>query len=341
MIKAIAREAFFIKKADLPKDVREELIEKYTFRFYDDKACQPCEFLPDRHCEVCQQCGAYSGGAQLAKPVKIKDKSYFTTPLGDEAGLRRLLDSHHLNVKVVDRQIDNPMTKRIKFIGTLKPFQAEAVDVMIKKQRGVIKAPPRSGKTVLSTAAVCRIGQKTMILAAQKEWLDGFHETFVGSGTQEALTNCSSKKIGYPKKYEDFLKYDVCLVTYQTFNSERGKKLLKKIVKLFGCVVIDECFPAGTRVVTNKGPVNIEDIVANFRDYTVLSYNHSSNTYEWKPVISGQQKTTAKRLLRFTDENGKTFTCTENHRIWSEDRQEYVYAKDLILGESLKTAKVP
>jgi superfamily II DNA or RNA helicase len=39
---------------------------------------------------------------------------------------------------------------------------------------------------------------------------------------------------------EDFEKYDVCLVTVQTFHNERGQKLLKKIRDMFTVLVVDE-----------------------------------------------------------------------------------------------------
>jgi len=128
----------------------------------------------------------------------------------------------------------------MKFTGELRDHQREAVDVFKKKKSGVIKAPPRSGKTVLSTAAICEIGCKTIIMASQREWLDGFYETFCGSDTQKPLTNAKKSQVGFAKKYEDFLKYDVCLVTCQTFNSEKGQKLLRKVRDLFTVMVIDE-----------------------------------------------------------------------------------------------------
>ncbi|WP_440705518.1 hypothetical protein, partial [Klebsiella pneumoniae] len=78
----------------------------------------------------------------------------------------------------------------------LKDYQPAAVDAILKKKRGVLKAPPRSGKTVMGAAAVCRLGKKTIIMASQREWILGFQETFIGSDTQAALTNCRKTQIG-------------------------------------------------------------------------------------------------------------------------------------------------
>ena len=239
-VKMYAREAFYIPIKDIGKKLANKIIEKYTYRFYEEKACAQCDWLKDRHSDNCDTCPAYKGGMQLAKKVEVNEKKFIVTPAGDKAGILKLLEKKGFDVTVKSKREEIPFKRPIKFTGTLKPDQAEAVKAIHKKKNGVIKAPPRSGKTVLSSAAVCEIGMKTIILAAQYSWLAGFRETFLGSKTQEALTNAKSKYVGYAKKLEDFEKYDVCLVTYQTFNSPGGRKLLKKIRDMFTVLVVDE-----------------------------------------------------------------------------------------------------
>lgn len=236
-IKVVSREAFFIKKDDLNKKQLAALNENYQFKFYEDKACESCDWLPDRHCSTCDNCAAFKGAVNLSKDVKVGSSTYLSLPAGDLTGIKKILGD---DVKIKAKHIDSPMKRKMRFTGELKDFQEEAVQAICRKKRGVVKAPPRSGKTVLSTAAICRIGQKTIILAAQREWLDGFYETFCGSDSQKPLTDAKKDQVGFAKKYEDFVKYDVCLVTYQTFRSEKGKKLLRKIRDLFNVFVVDE-----------------------------------------------------------------------------------------------------
>jgi superfamily II DNA or RNA helicase len=235
-----AREAFLIKKADLPPDVREEIVEKYKFRFYEEPACNTCEWLEERHGPTCDNCAAFKGGADLASPVKIGTKEYLKTPLGDPRGLKQVLENNGLDFKFKRHFPTTDMKRKIRFTGTLKDYQPAAVEAIVKKKRGVIKAPPRSGKTVMGAAAICQIGGKTLILASQREWLLGFQETFIGSDTQPALTNCRASQIGFCKTFEDFLKYDICLVTCQTFWSPKGRKLLRKVRDFFRVIMIDE-----------------------------------------------------------------------------------------------------
>jgi superfamily II DNA or RNA helicase len=237
-IKVYARESLLIQSNQLSERLTERLKDKYKLMFYEEKACADCEWLPDRHCSTCDNCAAFKGGVELAKNVVINEKTYLSLPIGDKQGVEEVLK--RFAVKYVSKHKKVPFSKTIKFTGTLKPFQREAVDAIKSKKRGVIKAPPRSGKTVLAAAAACELGGKTIILAAQREWLDGFYETFCGSDTQKPLTNASPKKVGFAKTLADFERLDVCLVTYQTFRSDKGKRLLRKIRDFFEVLIVDE-----------------------------------------------------------------------------------------------------
>lgn len=243
-IKVVAREAFFIKKADIGTKTATSLIERHKHYFFEEKACDVCEWKqdrlasPDRLSDACPNCAAFKGGVSLAKEVKVGKNSYISLPAGTRVDLKKVLAKHDL--EWVSKRKVHPLARPIKFTGQLKDHQEEAVEAFCKKQYGVIKAPPRSGKTVLSVAAVCKIGCKTIIMAAQREWLDGFYETFCGSETQIPLTNARKNQIGFAKTLADFKKYDVCLVTYQTFRSEKGKRLLERIRDMFTVCIIDE-----------------------------------------------------------------------------------------------------
>lgn len=245
-LKVVVREAFFIRKKDIkPTDV-EALKKRHTHLFFegDGKPCESCDFnedrlaSPDGLSDQCPNCAAFKGAVSLVKDMKIGKNTYVSVPGGDRKGIKEILKRYDLTFK--SKQPREEMSRKIKFTGTLKDYQREAVDAIKKVKYGVVKAPPRSGKTVLSSAAICEIGGKAIIIASQKEWLDGFYETFCGSETQPALTNAKKRQVGYCKRLEDFEKYDVCLVTVQTFHNERGQKLLKKIRDMFTTLVCDE-----------------------------------------------------------------------------------------------------
>lgn len=261
-VKVHAKNAFYIRSDKIDKATKEAIDEAYTFRFYDESACAKCELLPDRHSEACDTCAAFLGGAALSKTIKINNNKYISVPHGDIKGLTKILHKHNYELEVDTHHPSAVFHKKIKFTGELRSHQTPAIEAILEKKIGIIKAPPRSGKTVLATAAICKIGKKALIIASQHAWLRGFHETFCGSSTQKPLTNASKKRVGFPKTIADFKKFDVCLVTYQSLIRATGLKKLDKIKNMFGVVVIDEVHQTpATRFAQTIAALNSEYLV--------------------------------------------------------------------------------
>ena len=328
-LKIIAREAFFIKMSSLTSSEIEEAYERNSFQFYNEANCERCPYFQERPCDTCEECPQNLGLVKMAKKVDIGSNRYLSLPLGDTAGLKSIFENRELNI--VAKFPIVKMKHPVKFTGKLRPEQVEAVETLKKKRRGVLRSPPRTGKTVMASAMICDLGYKTIIMAAQRDWLVNFHETFVGSGTQKPLTNISKKNIGFAKTYEEFKKYDIALCTYQTFNSPKGQKLLERISQLFTCLFVDECFTYGHRIRTELGMVSIGDIVrGKVNPSTALSYNHETDITEFKKIESITEKKT-KQLVRLTV-GGKSFLCTPNHKFWVPSLNKYVQAKHLTPG---------
>lgn len=219
--------------------VRKTLIERHTHRFYEEKACKTCDNRIEKHNDICDQCPAFLDEYQLAKNVVVGEKKYLRVPIGTWLKTEALLESRGMDVTVKNKAPKTEI-KKIKFLGQFREGQEEAMHAMLKKKRGIMTAPPRSGKTVTGTATICKLQRKTLILASQRDWLRGFHETFVGSKKQKALTNIDPKRIGFCKTLEQFQNTDICLATVQTFRSEKGQALLEKIKSMFEVVFVDE-----------------------------------------------------------------------------------------------------
>lgn len=231
-------DAFYVRLSDIGKELADEVIDKLSFRFYNDSACEKCPYYADRHSDVCDECPQYHGRISMGRAQSMGDNTYLRIPAGDSNILETLLQVDH--VKIIEKNKLIPMSTRIHFLGTLLEYQKPAVADLIYYERGILKSAPRTGKTVMAAAVVCKLGLKTIIVAAQRDWLVNFHETFVGSKTQEGMTDISQKKIGFAKHEEDFDKYDVCLCTYQTFISDKGQELLKRIRRKFSVLICDE-----------------------------------------------------------------------------------------------------
>lgn len=215
------------------------LEDRHHHRFYEEKACKKCENRGERHNDLCDQCPAFKDEYRLASKVVVGENKYLKLPIGTWAKTEALMESKGLEVTVKNKAPKTEI-KPIKFLGSFREGQEEAVEAIVRKKRGILTAPPRSGKTVTGTAAICRLQRKTLILASQRDWLRGFHETFVGSKKQKPLTDIKAKRIGFCKTLKDFQEKDVCLATVQTFNSEKGQALLKKIASMFEVIFVDE-----------------------------------------------------------------------------------------------------
>jgi superfamily II DNA or RNA helicase len=233
------KEAFFVPISQLTEDEVQQAIQDGTFQFFKDSQCERCEFYQDRPTDTCEGCPANQGIVRTVKRVTKKDRPYLSLPLGYPRAVKRLADGREVEYRVHFPIV--PMRSTPEFTGKLWHYQTPAVKSLIEKKRGVLKSKPRTGKTVMAAAAICKLRLKTIILAAQHDWLANFYETFVGSESQKAMTTISKKRCGFARKLEDFEKYDVALATYQQFLSPKGQKLLKKISSMFSVLVLDEC----------------------------------------------------------------------------------------------------
>jgi len=247
---------FFKERIYIPEKIvdMDEIEKRFHRTVYNEEKCLSCEFYEDRHCDVCDECPGFIGTFKMYKEKVSGGKNYIGIPYGARDQIKKVITR---SAKGKDLRACPPFkTKGIKFIAKEKPYQRKARKKMIERGYGILKAPPRSGKTVMATSIVCKLQSKTIILASQREWLVGFYETFCGNKSKKIkpfttipdLESSNKKIIGFPKTLKEYEKYDICLVTYQSLNSRGGKRLLKKIKDMFGVLVLDECHDAGAPV---------------------------------------------------------------------------------------------
>lgn len=252
VIKVIRREGFYLriddKKSDAVRELVSSLEDRYTYMLYKEAACEKCPYKEDRHGENCDSCQNFLG---VRATGGIKDMGehgvYLKVPRSQGKVLLGKIKAHGLydKTKLIDkRPADIPMSRRVKLKESveLRDYQKSAIKVICNPKgiAGVLKSPPRTGKTVMGAAAICALGQKTLILASQTEWLYQFRETFVGSQTSPAMTTVREKDIGFPKTLADFSKYDISLCTLSMFKSKKGQLLLQQVRDMFPVVFIDE-----------------------------------------------------------------------------------------------------
>ncbi|MDC0764914.1 polymorphic toxin-type HINT domain-containing protein [Brevibacillus sp. AG] len=109
-----------------------------------------------------------------------------------------------------------------------------------------------------------------------------------------------------------------------------GGKLVKKAAKTMDELFECNCFTAGTKVLTEDGEKNIEDIVVGDK---VLSKNDKTGEIAYKKVTHLHRN--KKEYIYELTVGNQIIETTDNHPFWVEGRQ-WVLAVDLQVGNQLK-----
>lgn len=229
-----------------PKEVK----DAYTTKLYEDKNCLKCEYMPDRHSYLCDTCENYKGTVKLYKTTTKNDVNYIGLPIGDKANIERKTGIDFSKMKIRDKRVRSPFTVKFKQLIEPRDYQAVVIEKFLKKKYGLIKAPPRTGKTFMMLHIAIQLGQRAVLLANQHEYLTQFLDHIHGN-EEEGIPKCTNlqdiekkkgiKLYGFPKKDEDFENFQFFVMTYQQFLSEKkGKNRFKSIARSVGTLMIDE-----------------------------------------------------------------------------------------------------
>ncbi|HBI50280.1 MAG TPA: hypothetical protein DDY21_00300 [Candidatus Moranbacteria bacterium] len=96
----------------------------------------------------------------------------------------------------------------------------------------------------------------------------------------------------------------------------------------------DICFPAGQKIMTRNGEIDIMDIVEKRMDCKVLSFNHENGKEEYRDIINYQRRKIGGRYLLEIDLGDRKIKCTNNHPIWVESKG-YIRADKIKEGDML------
>ncbi len=353
---------------------RSKLEQLFQRDHFNEKGCKPCEYRQERPCDVCQDCPNFFGTFKFWGKEKIDGKPYIGVAKGRMDLVEKLFGDLPANHTIDDR-IDIPFKTDLKLELDLYDYQKTSVSKMAKFNQGVLQADPRTGKTLMSIALACKKKRRTLIIAHQDDLLRQFYETFTGlnldgkpSKDFPKATNAEELRIkhGYmpvivARKPDDFFgKEDVVLTTYQKFITPGGRKLLKKVAKRFGLVIVDEvhrasadcysqvlsalkprfmysltatpnlknCIPAYSEVKTPDGDKTMSELKVGDEVYSADSNGLTVTTIVRKTVVE------KKPILRIYHESG-VFEGTPDHEVWCVNRGCYVQLKDLTLDDEL------
>ena len=230
--------------------------EKYTFRFYDDAICNKCVFRRERHCADCDACefGGLKDQVSTMSYKVIKGKPYFGFPMGDLDRIEEKLDLDFEELGIKDftckEKFSPDFAESFKITMTLYDYQVTAVRELVSGKMGGLQSKPRSGKTSMAVATMVALGYKVVVLANQKDYLDGFARELSEHTNIDALENELGRKLyGFPKKIEDWENFEILLVTYQSLiqDSDTHRWRIRQIQKYRGLTVVDEVHKGSSR----------------------------------------------------------------------------------------------
>ncbi len=125
------------------------------------------------------------------------------------------------------------------FIGSLKPFQQEAVNAMIPRDFGALSAPTGSGKTVMALYMIARRKQPALIVMHTKDlanqWVDRVGEFLGISADTVGFIGGGKKVVGE--------KVTVALV-------QSLYKCAEEVSQQIGFLIVDECHRCPSRTFT-------------------------------------------------------------------------------------------
>lgn len=249
--KIYVRERVFIPIKLIDSDA---VKKHYSKRMYDQAACRSCENKEERHNYVCDTCEAYQGRIKMYATKEIKGETYVGLPTGDRGKMQEKIGFSFSDFKIVDKRRTSPFKHKVKLTINLRPNQEKAVGDFLEKKYGILEAPPRTGKTLMSLAIGIGLGQRFILLAKQHEFLEQFLDHIHGN-EKEGIPKCTNlpeleKKVGkklygFPRKDEDFENFQIFVSTYQQYMSESsGKDRFRKIASNVGAVLTDEVHTA-------------------------------------------------------------------------------------------------
>lgn len=222
----------------------EDLKKHYDHHRYDDMVCKDCEFRRIRFTEECASCelGGYLGCTRTWSTHVHKGITYAALPIGDRLKIEDKFGIEYSQFKVVDLRTDKKFTVPVKFTGSLREKQIPLVEDWAEAKHGIIKAPPRTGKTVTSIAIGIKMGRRMVIVADQRDYLNNFLKEIVAHTNLPQLEEKYGKKLyGWMNSKSDFEEFQIGIMTYQSLISDKnGKKRKKWLNENFGTLWIDE-----------------------------------------------------------------------------------------------------
>ena len=234
----------------------------------------------------------------------------------------RVKPEQNANFKLVD-YIDSDKKIPLK----LRPYQQDIINKC--REREVIQACTGAGKTLMMAACIAKFNVKPVCIFADKIGL------------------CMQLK----QEMEKFLGVEVGLVgdgveDYKDITVISTQSADDNYIKDAKMCLWDECLPYDTEILLeNRTCMKIGDIVKQKQMVNVWTYNVYTHQFEVKPIIDfGVTDIGTKKILKLNIKrnDGKNIVlhCTDNHKVFIKNKNDYVRADCLNVGDKVVVGTV-
>ena len=281
-IKIVIHNALYIEKLGLYKVMLNAL--KRMASFYN----------PEFYIRQKQRLSTYNT-PRIVSAYELNER-YIILPRGLQLKLFTFLNKHHVKIDLDDKRFSKRVDKQ-KFILTLRPEQQSALKSVLKRENGVLIAPPGFGKTAIAAAVIANSSVSTLVLVHKttllEQWVKRLSEYFT----------VDEKSIGMLGKGKKRLNGTLDIATLQSLKNRA------ELIEGYVQVIIDEShhIPA----------VSFEVPLKRFRGKYILGLSATPKRKDGMEAIMYMQcgdilhevkkQTTVRHILKTVPTNYETY----------------------------------
>lgn len=191
----------------------------------------------------------------------------------------------------------------------LRDYQVKCVSDIMVRGGGVLSLPTGGGKTLIALKMIQMYDKPTLIVVHRRELMRQW--------IKEIKENLHYKAARYAGTEKDRFEY-ITVGLMQSLIKYKGSLD-------FPLLVADECLPYESRVITDRGVIQIGDIVEKKIDCHVLTHKG-----RFKRIVGYQKIPRIKTMVTVNHDFG-SFICTEDHNILTSNG--FAEAGKLIKGD--------
>ena len=198
--------------------------------------------------------------------------------------------------------------------------QIRAIQAMLKTNTALNILPTSAGKSSIMSAWIRLTKLPTLILVNKVDLGIQLQKGFIKDGIDCGICSGKGVKEGY------------CMVS--TIQS------VKKIGDLsrYKMVLVDECFPGNTKIMTENGLKNISKIVKEKSTEKVYSFNKETKKIELKPISNWMEKKSEyDTFIKVYTSKNNNVVSTPNHKYYVFDNNNIIIkrADELKVGDKI------